>query len=449
MGETEVVRNALEKLLSRRTGSGAGMQYGGRRDVYEVAGYPRSIRYREYSAMYDRDGVAAEIVDMPVEVSWRRTPEVKGSAGFDAVWSEMVDRLNVFARLEALDKAARIGRYAVMVIGTRGSDSPETPLESLSPDDVVYLSPPYPEGNADIVQWETDEKNPRYGMPTMYQLSHGSADGFSAPTRRVHWSRCIHVAEGTILGEVYGIPALQRVYNDLVDLQKLTASTPEAYWQEVAGLLMAEVTASPDSVGLSDDEVKALEQTLGDIYHDLRRVFIGQNVKLERLHGGEKDPGPASLLCFRRISAGSEIPMRMLFGSETGERSSTEDQKSFLGRMEERRSKHCEARILRPLIDRLQSVRGLPAGKYEIVWEALFTASETEIAEANLARARAAAALDPMNPLGLVEIDETRNIWLRPTGERGDLTPEELEPKEPEIPDVGAPIDEGPDGAQP
>jgi hypothetical protein len=109
--------------------------------------------------------------------------------------------------------------------------------------------------------------------------------------------------------------------------------------------------------------------------------------------------------------------------------------------------------ILRALIDRLIEKKALPRPSkpdYLVVWPPLFAESAQVIAEANKARAETAKALTPIggSPLDLIEIDPDRNVMLRPTGERGELTAEELEPPEPEP--VAVPVPGQPDdGAEP
>ena len=101
---------------------------------------------------------------------------------------------------------------------------------------------------------------------------------------------------------------------------------------------------------------------------------------------------------------------------------------------------------MRPLIDRWVAINALPrpgTAGYDVVWPPLFREPEKDIAEANRTRAEAAKALTPLggSPLDLVEIDDERNVWLRPTPERDALTEEELQPPEPEptaVPGAGA-----------
>jgi len=160
---------------------------------------------------------------------------------------------------------------------------------------------------------------------------------------------------------------------------------------------------------------------------------------LSRLSESEPNPSDAADLYFTLIAAGSAIPKRLLFGSETGERASSEDAKTYLGMISERQTQHAEPRILRPFVDRMIDIAVLPRPKngYEVVWPTLFEESERDQAEANKLRADAAKSLTPMggDPIELIEIDDERNIWLVPRAAGAASPFEALEPPQP--PDGG------------
>src|SRR5436190_1227799 len=71
-----------------------------------------------------------------------------------------------------VDRLSGIGHNAVLFIGVRGANDQQlkTPMGRLSkPEDVIYLSV-YHEKNAEIMEWETDTGNERFGLPKLYTL---------------------------------------------------------------------------------------------------------------------------------------------------------------------------------------------------------------------------------------------------------------------------------------
>jgi hypothetical protein len=450
---TEQLAILSESLLRMGFGQTHGLQYNGDRDLFAVGGYPTALSFNDYLSMYERDGIAGQIVDMAPETTWRTPAEVveedqqEEGTEFTNAWSALVKRLRIWQRLERADRLSRIGRYSVLLIGTAGTDDKAlpTPIQKVQgPEQILYFSA-FHESHAKIDTWVTDPRDPRFGLPLTYKIDLSSGvDAFRSRfdsglgTVIVHWSRVIHIAEGLLSDEVFGRPVLQRIWNDLHDLQKISTSTAEAHWQRVAGILTASIDPTTQ---VSDGDIDKLEEDLKEIYHDLRRTLVAKGVTVSRVAESEPNPEAADLY-MTRIAAGAGYPKRILFGSETGERASTEDQKTYLGSISERQKQHAEPGILRPLIDRLISIGALPRpadGTYQCVWPPLFQESEKEIADANLARANAVKAITPMggNPLDYCEIDEERKIWPRPTPERGELTEEELEAPEPPAPAGG------------
>ena len=434
-----------------------GLQYGEDRDLYAVGGYPRTLSWVQFNSLYQRDGIAGQIVDMPAEATWRSPPEIsepdqEEGTRFTREFEKLRDRLGLWGVFERADRMARIGRYSVILMGIRGDTDATmpSPMRRLSgPEDLLYLAP-FDEKRATINEWVADGSE-RHGQPKNYKidLTGGIKEftGTSVGTVIVDWTRVIHVAEGLLGDLVFGRPALLRVYNDLHDYQKVATSTGEAYWQRVAGILAARW---PEGMIADDDQLKALDEGLKEAYHDLRRTLIS-NAEIYRVAETEPNPEPAANLYMTRIAAGAGIPKRMLFGSETGERASSEDQKTFLGSISERQKQHAEPHILRPFLDRLIRVNGLPkpgAEGYDVVWPTLFQVPEKEIAEANKLRADAIAALTPMggDPSVLYEIDAERNIW--PIERKADEPSKfDMQPMEPNL-DPSAPDQTSPQGGQ-
>jgi len=447
-----------ETVLRQRFAQSHGIQYGGKRDLYAVGGYPKALEFTHFEDLYERDPIAGQIVDMVAETTWRNAPVIEiedrpGGTAFTEAATELAKRLRLWSRMERLDKQARLGRYGVLLVGTAGTTD-ELFREPIRPvrgsDDILFVQP-FSERWAKIDTWVEDPTDPRYGMPETYRIDLSSGvDGFrggSFGSQIVHHSHCIHVAEGLDSDEVYGRPALKRIYNDMMDLQKISTSTAEAFWQQVIGPLIMKIDPGTDAKPnvVDDEELPKLLEALEEMHHDLRRVMVTQGGDVDRLASPTPDPSEAAELYMTKIAAGAGVPKRMLFGSETGERASTEDQKTYLGSISERQTSHAEPEILRPFLDLMIEIRALPVpgqAGYIVNWPELFQVPEAEVAEANLSRARTANELTPMggDPMELIEIDKDRNVWLIPR-DAEKASPFEL----PEVP----PMDGGPAGEEP
>lgn len=406
----------------------AGLQYKGARDVYASAGYitEGAETFDHYKSLYERDPVAGRIVDMPAKTTWRTPPEVfegeqekEKQTEFEIAWLALAKRLKVWRHFERVDRLSRIGRYAVMLIGVREDTDMALaePMEAKTgPDDLLYLSS-FSEKLATIKEWEVNPAEPRFGLPTVYEISLSSGvQAFKGKKVRVHHTRVIHVAEDPLEDDVYGRPALKRVLNALADLLKVTASTGEAFWQLASRILQATVDKDME---ITPKQITAMGEDMEAIVHDLRRQFVGHGIDLDWLKGDVPRPEEALEMYKNIMGVGSGIPTRMLFGSEQGQLASAQDERSYFGMVNERQEQHVEPNILRVFIDKLVEVKVLPKltqEGYSVVWPTLFELSDKDIAEANLTRAKAAKELTPMggDPRQLVEVDADRNVWLIP-----------------------------------
>ena len=81
--QIEAVNFYTSEVLDRmRFARRAGLQYAGKRDVYEVAGYPTVSDldgvdgFDYYYDRYERDEIAGRIVDLAPSVCWSKPPRM-------------------------------------------------------------------------------------------------------------------------------------------------------------------------------------------------------------------------------------------------------------------------------------------------------------------------------------------------------------------------------------
>lgn len=407
----------------------AGIQYNGNRDIYAAAGYVHQdqVKFGHYWGLYTRGDIAGRIVDMPAKTTWRTPPEIviegkDTGTKFTQAFEDMAKRLKLWSYFQRVDRLAGVGRYAVIVIGVRGAKDTELtlPLKKVSgPEDIIYLSV-YHEDNAKVTEWTTDPGDPYFGLPQLYSLktttnpafATGGAGGLGTELI-IHHSRVIHVAEDVLEDDVFGRPRLERCLNRLFDLEKVAASTGEAYWQLVARILQAKLDPAME---ISEPDMKDLDEKLSELVHDLRRQFSGQGVELAWLDSKTPDVQQVADFYFSLIAGAAGIPKRILFGSELGALASTTDQETYLGTINERQESFAEPVILRAFIDRMIELGALPkpeggkdpkkGGEYQVNWPALYEESDKDMAEVDAKRAQAAQSLTPVggNPRELVRI---------------------------------------------
>jgi phage-related protein (TIGR01555 family) len=390
----QLKRFAALSVVSGRANIAArlGKSYAGERDIYEALGYAKSLSIHNFMARYQRQDIAKAVIEIPVRACWRDAPEIEESeedeTEFEAQWKELEQRHALFKYLSRADKLGSLGQYAVVLLGFDDTPSLEAmATEVRSATDLRYIQV-YSESNADIKTFDLDPKSARFGLPEIYNLRRVDEGQMTTPSMVVHWSRVLHVTEDNLESDVYGTPRLQAIYNRLQDLELVSGGSAEMFWRQ----------AFPGLAFLLSDDAQVQDQTLDDMtdeveeyMHDLKRYLrlIGMDVK--QLMPQVADPRSHVDVQLDLISAASRIPRRMLLGSERGELASTQDERNWAQRVEERRTDHCEPNLLRPLIDRLIEVGVLPepTDGYTVKWPDLLSPSLQEKVDVGATMAKA------------------------------------------------------------
>lgn len=390
VNERKAVLTVLSALTMRaEIASRLGKSFSDKRDLYEALGYNKNPTFNDYMARYKRQDIASAIIDAPVGECWRRPPQVTESleeeTEFEKTWTALVEAKGIYHFLPRVDRLASIGHYAVLLMGF--DDGKELNVEVKSAKKLLFLVP-YSEQNATIATSVNDTKNERYGWPETYSISMKSPPGGdSGITKQVHWSRVIHVAEGCLEDNVLGSPGLESVLNRLQDIELLLGGSAEMFWR--GAFPGYGFNIAPDAT-IGEQDLTNLKDEIEDYMHGLKRYLRLRGVDVESLAQQVADPSNHVSVQIDAISCAKRIPKRILLGSERGELASSQDEKAWMDHIDERRRKHCEPMILRPLIDRLIKVGVLPPPKekYTAIWPDLMIPSEKEKAEVGEIRSR-------------------------------------------------------------
>lgn len=403
---TKATEPSLETLsaLVSRLGLAArlGKQFGENRDVYEVCGYNKAPDFDDYMARYERQDIARRVVDAPATATWREVPEVyeetesEDETEFEKQWTALSKRLQLRQYFERADKLAGIGCYSVLLVGLARQGELAQPAEKVSgAADVIYLQP-YSEKNARITQYDEDPKSERYGLPLMYDLTSSrvsiaggrsvKSTGLALP---VHFSRVLHIAEGTLEDEVFGVPRLRGVYNLLDDLLKIVGGTGEMYWQ---GALRGLVAKLEKGYSLSPDKAAELKAEVEEYLHGLSRFIKTVGIDIDALPSTTPDPRGPFDVAISLVAAASGLPKRILLGSEAGELASSQDEKNWKDRVMERQQNFAGPLVIERFIDMMVKLGALPEPKDLCVdWPNLLSLSESEQADVQVKKANAMA----------------------------------------------------------
>lgn len=369
------------------------------RDVYAAAGYDKLITFPQYVERYRRGDIARRIVDIYAVETWRKMPYLldgvdAGAANdatpFTLAWLRLAQseangaetRRGLAHYLTRLDRAANLGRYAVLYLGLADGLAAEQPAiaDSLTdPGDLLFVSV-FDEGTAQVAQYETDMQSPRYGLPVTYNLT-DAGENRTRASFTAHWTRCIHVADGVLTSDLFGTPVLEAVWNRLLDLEKVMAATGEGGWTQMQP---GYIFSTKEGYDLDEDGKDLRQEQIDEFVHGLRRFMELNGYDTTMLAGDLQDPTGAVDNFLKLISAATGIPLRKLIGSERGELASSQDDDNWIDIIEARQEQHVGPAIIQPVVNRLLWLGVLPpptTGKYTVWWPSLRNKSQKEQAE--------------------------------------------------------------------
>jgi hypothetical protein len=407
MASTSSARSALARRL--------GYEYQGDRDVYTALGYTKELRFEDYMGKYERGDMARRIIKEPVQATWRSVPEVIETlperrpmdgekTPFELAFDSLSSRkdLKFWHNVRKADLVSGIGRWGVLFLGLSDVEIREDfaePAEKGS--ELLYLTP-LNESQARVSTTVSDPADPRFGEPEFYELvfettgqktvegtradaPRAQGDTVSSQSTRVHWSRVIHLAEESDESGVVGTPRLQAVYNRLVDLDRVVGSTGEAFWRNAFPLMQFKL--DPDFQFQDEKQDLAnLKTEIEGLVHRWERYIRTKGVTIEQLENNIATPKESFDVIVAVISSTTNIPQRLLVGSERGELASTQDKDNYAVVIQERRTQYVEPVVMDELIGRFVFLEILPEpASWSYVWPSVFTPSEKDRAEVSKA----------------------------------------------------------------
>lgn len=369
---------------------------GGGKNLNKDCGYPESISAQNYSSLYDREGIAARVVEVWPKESWAQSPLIyetedpSQNTAFELAWDELVKTKHPLAVLQRADILSGIGRFGIILIGIDDGKEMYEPVEGLDETGnrietqeeqsrkLLFLRA-FQESVVQIDTLEQDFTSPRFGLPLVYAITFN--DGKNSFSKRVHWHRVIHLADRREMSDVYGIPRMQRNYNRLLDVRKILGGSGEMFWKGGFPGYSFEVNPGMDSTAELD--ASSLRSEMENYMSGLQRYLALEGVTAKSLAPQVADPKSHLDCQLAAIALAEGIPQRILFGSERGELASSQDARAWQGRLKERQEGYLTPFVIRPFVDRLIALGVLPTPEegYIVFWPDLGTQTAQEKAE--------------------------------------------------------------------
>jgi hypothetical protein len=382
-----------------------------RRDIDVECGYPKEITPNQYRELYDRQGLAARIVDIWPEESWSMHPEVyETEDGDETDWEEefkaLAKQFSFWQLLELVDRLSGVGRFGVLALGLADGLDPSQPVEGVDlktgkgkpggtgdPGKLLYIRA-LDESCVNILQRESDITHPRYGKPLLYQITfkdHQATDGSVGlqTTLTYHWTRVIHIADNRQTSEVYGVPRMQVPYNRIYDTHKILSGSGEMFWRGAFPGLALEATPSDLGVEIDADSLKTQMESY---MNGLQRYLSITGGSVKSLAPQVAPPGPFLDAQIDYICITLGVPKRIFLGSERGELASSQDARTWNKRVAKRQNSYLTPMVITPFVDRLMAVGALSyVGEFFVHWPDLNAVTDQEKAQVAVTRTQALA----------------------------------------------------------
>lgn len=359
LGTTEqampsVLINSVVSTIRRKLNNVLyGVSPDGKRDYNTVYGYEKNLCFSNYKSMYERGGIANTVVAKVAKACWRDIPTLTVGDDNNTIAGDEIVKLKntgLFNAFERADILNRIGQYSVLFIGVQDENEFRDPICNGGEIEDLYFNI-YNEDGIEIVEWDTDPVSERYGLPIRYQLQIVDLDTqskLSPPVKPVivHYTRVVHLAEGSLENPIVGSSALQPVWDALIDKNKVRGGAAEAFFRNALQKfgLIADKEASFDN---STEGKAALEDEVEAFSNNMKSFMRLKNMDLQPIQPAIASPREAFDVAVEEISGQTGIPIRILTGKGGGQLAGNEDKSSWNALINDRQNQQCSKWLMR------------------------------------------------------------------------------------------------------
>lgn len=392
-------RSFMDKLLDPR------------HDIDQECGYPSYVMPWTYRELYEREGVAKRVVEIWPDECWALPPEVFESAEdeeyteFEQKWNELSKKFRFWHMLHRADILSGLGRFGLILLGLDDGNQLDQPVRGINNfgqvreglDYNLLFLRVFDETVVSVAQWETNLNNPRFGQPVLYNLifrdmdvigTVGATTAASQVTRRVHWTRVIHLADNRQMSEIQGLPRLRPVLNRVQDLRKTLGGSAEMFYK--GGFPGIAFEMAPGMGEIPDTDKATLRQEFTAYQNGLQRYIALSGMTAKSLTVQVADPEKHYNIQIEYICLTLGVPKRIFLGTEEARLASSQDAKTWLRRVARRQEEYVTTLVIMPFVERLMDLGILPkVEQYEVWWPDLHTTTDTEKATIALTKTQA------------------------------------------------------------
>lgn len=365
-------------------------------------GFPVDVQFEMAYRMWRRNGFARAAINKTVSKTWTEAPflldhERDGSQAANDDKETVLEKsirqkfteLRIWQQLATADTRALVGSYSGVILRIADNKPFAAPLETVSGglDALLEIIPAW-EGQLKVAKWDEAETSPTYGEPLLWEYDEQlvSSDTNSVNSKRrkitIHNSRIVIWSKD---GTLNGFSSLEPGFNDLLTLEKIIGAGGEGFWKNAksAPILSTEQDASLDAMAKAmgievKDLLDAMNKQVEEWQQGFDKLLMLQGMKADVPSVNLPQPEQFVMVALQSFASSFDIPLKILLGSQTGERASSEDAREWAVSCSSRRENVVVPSIL-SFIRRLESCGILPVNdEWFVDWNDLTEATVSE-----------------------------------------------------------------------
>ena len=350
-------------------------------------GWPDEVTFDMAYRMYHRHSIARAGVNKTVLKTWQDMPalwetEKAGETTAEKDIATRFDQIGAWRALAEADRRAIVGGYSGVILRFADNQDFDAPVTTVPGglDGLVELVPVW-RNQLTVAEWITDPNSEDYGKPKFFTFSEGAVGGTAGRSFKIHPDRVlIWSADGTVTAT----SDLEPGYNDLLDMEKVRGAGGEGFWNNAKSAPVleidkeAKINEMAQAMGVPMDELAdAMNKQVEDFQKGFDKLLMLQGMQAKTLNVTLPSPEHFHSIPLLSFAASMGIPAKILIGSQSGERASTEDANEWSQTCNARRENIAKPRI-KSLADRLARCGVLAKREWFVGWSDLTEASTTE-----------------------------------------------------------------------
>jgi hypothetical protein len=343
--------NLVNYIGRQLSGMFPGFFPGMKHNHYKDFGFPEEVDFDLLYSYYSRNSLARAAVDKTTRKTWQDPPWLlekprDGSEGpmkketrLEKAIRQHFTKIRLWTKVMEADRRSLVGRYAAVILRVADGKPTNEPLESVSGglDALIDVIPAW-ESQLKVSEWDTDQNSLTYGEPKMFEYDEGTigpTTGISPsaigkarkltlhPSRVVIWS-----IDGTMDCD----SALKAGVNDLLSIEKIVGAGGEGFWKIAKASPILEMDKEADLIKMAkamniepDKIADVMNQQVGDWQRGFDELLMVQGMTAKPQKVELVDPEHFFMNALQCFAASFDIPLKVLVGTQTGERASSED----------------------------------------------------------------------------------------------------------------------------